>query len=281
MKNIIFDFGSNQGQNISYYLDRADIVVCVEANLKLCEKIKNNFSRNIELGELFVENYAVSSNEKDTEIFYVNKIKNTQSQLPIPKKIEDFIKTEIKTVKASTLIKKYLKDFNINKAHYIKIDVEYMDHIILKDILSSDIEFDFISCEAQGSSVLIEIIKSKLKYFKILIGSDVKNLSYKNKIGENINFTHHSAGPFGDDIDKKWINKTSLITYFINNGLGWKDICCTYNEKLDVNEEISYNKFVHNPPQLGFFFHLKRIFPEFLKSFKNYLKKIFKFLKLK
>lgn len=31
-KKIIFDFGGNNGQNLSYFLEKAEIVVCVEAN---------------------------------------------------------------------------------------------------------------------------------------------------------------------------------------------------------------------------------------------------------
>jgi hypothetical protein len=39
-KKIIFDFGSNNGQNLSYFLEKAEIVVCVEANTILTERIK-------------------------------------------------------------------------------------------------------------------------------------------------------------------------------------------------------------------------------------------------
>jgi len=41
-KKIIFDFGSNNGQNLSYFLEKAEIVVCVEANTILTERIKKN-----------------------------------------------------------------------------------------------------------------------------------------------------------------------------------------------------------------------------------------------
>ena len=50
MKEIIFDFGANEGQNVSYFLDRAYYVVCVEANPILCEKIKNDFNFRNNLG---------------------------------------------------------------------------------------------------------------------------------------------------------------------------------------------------------------------------------------
>jgi len=271
VKKVIFDFGSNQGQNIKYYLNRADIVVCIEANLQLCRDVEKKFHEYIKIGRLFIEHYAVATNEKDKEIFYIHKKKNTQSQLLKPKKIDNFIRTEVRTTKATSIINKYFEKFNIDNAYYIKIDVEYLDDIILNDILSSKIKFDYISCEVHTSSVLLKVIKSKLKFFKIVIGEDVKNQKYLNQDNKYINFVHHSSGPFGNDIKGKWINKTSLITYFINNGLGWKDICCSYNEETNIDDELHYNNLIHNPPQYGFFFHLKRLFPEFVNSLKNIL----------
>ena len=41
-KKVIIDFGANKGQNINYYLLKADIVVCVEANPKLVKEIQKN-----------------------------------------------------------------------------------------------------------------------------------------------------------------------------------------------------------------------------------------------
>ena len=40
MKKIIYDLGSNNGDNIPYYLLKSDLVIAVEANPKLCEIIK-------------------------------------------------------------------------------------------------------------------------------------------------------------------------------------------------------------------------------------------------
>ena len=60
MKKIIYDLGSNNGDNIPYYLLKSDLVVAVEANLKLCEIIKKNFKKVIDNGKLVVENCIVT-----------------------------------------------------------------------------------------------------------------------------------------------------------------------------------------------------------------------------
>ena len=40
MKKIIYDIGSNNGDDISYYLLKSDLVIAIEANPKLCDLIQ-------------------------------------------------------------------------------------------------------------------------------------------------------------------------------------------------------------------------------------------------
>ena len=44
MKKVIYDFGANNGVDIPYYLLKADLVIAVEANPKLCAQIQDRFS---------------------------------------------------------------------------------------------------------------------------------------------------------------------------------------------------------------------------------------------
>ena len=47
MKKIIYDLGAGDGSNIPYYLLKADTVVAVEANPRLCQIIKNKMTPTI------------------------------------------------------------------------------------------------------------------------------------------------------------------------------------------------------------------------------------------
>lgn len=60
MKKVIYDFGANNGDDIPYYLLKADVVVAVEANPKLCNAISNRFENYISDGRLFVENCVLA-----------------------------------------------------------------------------------------------------------------------------------------------------------------------------------------------------------------------------
>ncbi len=50
-KKIIYDFGANNGDDIPYYLKKAELVVAVEANPSLCQKIEERFLQRDPRGE--------------------------------------------------------------------------------------------------------------------------------------------------------------------------------------------------------------------------------------
>jgi hypothetical protein len=55
-RRVIYDFGSNNSDDIPYYLKKADLVVAVEANPALCNQIRSRFKIEISTGKLVVEN---------------------------------------------------------------------------------------------------------------------------------------------------------------------------------------------------------------------------------
>ena len=83
MKKIIFDFGCNEGQNLDYYLEKADYVIGVEANPELIPDLLKKFSKPISERRLFIENKALSNIEKTID-FFVSKQSNVLSQVSIP-----------------------------------------------------------------------------------------------------------------------------------------------------------------------------------------------------
>ena len=63
-KKVIYDFGSNNGDDIPYYLLKSDLVIAVEANPLLCSHIKSRFKENIINGSLIVKNCVLSVENK-------------------------------------------------------------------------------------------------------------------------------------------------------------------------------------------------------------------------
>jgi FkbM family methyltransferase len=276
-KKIIFDFGSNNGQNLSYFLEKAEIVVCVEANTILTERIKKKFERHINNNSLFIENVGLSeiNGVKD---FYISKQNDVLSTLIPPQNKENYQRITIPSMTPSNIIKKYKNRLLLNEIEYIKIDVEGYDHIILDDLFKNNIYPKYISAEVHDVMVINVILNSPYKSFKFLegneIGNNIKKIEFLNHKQESvkIDFVQHSSGPYGDDIPGKYYARDSVINYFLNNGLGWKDICCSLEVK-EYDEKIPYNQKVH---QKGFRYHLTEIYPAFKKMLKARINNIIK-----
>lgn len=87
MKKIIYDLGCNSGLNIPYYLLKSDLVVAVEANIKLCEIINIRFKKEIINGRLVVENCVVTVFPENMNVdFYLHKHNDFLSQFMMPDK---------------------------------------------------------------------------------------------------------------------------------------------------------------------------------------------------
>ena len=90
-----------------YYLLKADTVVAVEANPRLCQIIKNKFDKEIFKKNLIVENIAITNKiDNLNDSFYVHKYHDLLGQYPKPiEKIDDFDSVAIQSKDIISLIK--------------------------------------------------------------------------------------------------------------------------------------------------------------------------------
>ena len=93
--NVIFDIGSNNGDDIPYYLLKADLVVAFEANPILCQAIRARFEDRIKCGDLVLHNSILCSEadvHTSTLPFFIHKKYDVISQFPEPSRenIDDF-----------------------------------------------------------------------------------------------------------------------------------------------------------------------------------------------
>jgi FkbM family methyltransferase len=222
---IIYDLGANNGANIPYYLEKADKVVAVEANPVLCDEIRSRFDAEIECGKLFVENYIIttSSSAAPKAKFYISKGHHVLSQFPKPRNLHNFEELELPQKSILDLIREY------GDPHYVKIDIEHYDAEILKELFSNGVSPPYISAESHDAMIFAIMVAAGLNAFKLVEGISVSE-KYKNhdiKGTKKYSFPHHSAGPFGDDIDGEWFSAKDFIRILGTQGLGWKDIHAT------------------------------------------------------
>jgi FkbM family methyltransferase len=269
---IIYDFGSNNGDDLEYYLKYANLVVAVEADPHLARAIRERYADQILVGRLAVENCVVSEETPlSSEVpFYLRKPDRSNShllnQFPEPSKdvIDQYERVLLPARSSVEIIRQY------GEPYYVKIDIEHYDHVVLNAMLRADIRPPYISAESHSIDVFCIIVAMGYSSFKLVDGSSVNSL-YGDCIvraphgDEAFSFGDHSAGPFGNDIRGKWIGKRRFAAYVADVGLGWKDIHASLidppEEHYPVEQDIPWRllawKLVNHFPRM--MLNLKRV----------------------
>jgi FkbM family methyltransferase len=224
---VIYDFGSNNGDDLPYYLKRSDLVIAVEANPTLCDQIRTRFAEEIGKGRLIVENCVLTVDQDGTNVpFYVHRTDHVLSQFPepAPKALADFERMWLPSKNVVGLIRKH------GEPYYIKIDIEHYDQVILRALFENGIRPPFISSESHSIEIFALLLTlGGYGSFNLVDGRSIP-LRYSDHTirttqgPEQYTFPRHSAGPFGDDIKGPWLPAESFFTLLALEGLGWKDI---------------------------------------------------------
>ena len=235
---VIYDFGSNNGDDLTYYLKKAETVVAVEANPHLCAEIRRRFDREVCNGHLQVENCVLVDTQVDGHVaFYIHKTNHVLSQFPPPRPedVGEFERVILPSLSAVDLVKKY------GDPQYVKIDIERSDAAILRSLFMNGIRPPYISAESHSIEVFALLVGlGGYNAFKLVDGQSVSKRFKNHLIGvgdlwERHSFPAHSAGPYGDDIDGEWMSADNFFTLLALEGLGWKDIHAT--------TQVSPNRF--------------------------------------
>jgi hypothetical protein len=78
---IIYDLGANKGDNIPYYLKKADKIVAMEASHILANQIRARFTESISDGRLILHNCVLTCENDSPKVnFYIHKTLDVRSQ---------------------------------------------------------------------------------------------------------------------------------------------------------------------------------------------------------
>ncbi len=223
----IYDCGANNGDDIPYYLLRADKVVAIEANPNLAEGIRLRFSECINVGRLFVEECVVTGGYCGSTEFYINDTYDYlgTTNIPVHQDSGNYRKVKLKSRSITSIIEQY------GEPYYIKIDIEGGDDEVLTSILKSGYRPPYLSVEAHSFDVFTTLVcLGNYKAFKLLDGlsvvDDYSDFRVTFQDGKSVPhaFPLHSAGPFGNDIAGDWMSTREFFKYLSFVGTGWKDI---------------------------------------------------------
>jgi FkbM family methyltransferase len=224
---IIYDFGANNGDDIPYYLAKADLVVAVEANPMLANHIRARFADAIAAGRLVVEACALTVEESAPAVpFYVHKQLHILSQFPRPEpeKLAEYDEIRVPSTNVAQLIRRH------GEPYYIKVDIEHYDQAILRALFEAGIFPPYISAESHSAEVFAVLLAvGNYQAFKLVEGRAVparyREARIVTRSGEaRYSFPAHSAGPFGQDVAGPWMTANNFFRLLGVVGLGWRDI---------------------------------------------------------
>lgn len=227
---IIYDFGANNGDDIPYYLKKADLVVAIEANPSLAKEIERRFANEIEQGRLRIENCVVVAGGDGPKVdFYLHKRHHVLGRVTQPDQsvIGDYDRLTLPARSVMEIVTRH------GAPYYIKTDIEGYDHVLLRELFQNGIRPPYISAEATTIQVFALLVAmGNYKAFKLVDGATVAK-KYSNHwicVGEGqerYSFPPQSAGPFGEDVAGDWMNADDLFGVLAKKKMGWRDIHAT------------------------------------------------------
>jgi hypothetical protein len=122
--------------------------------------------------------------------------------------------------------------------YFIKIDVEGVDSLVVRDLAQLKERPVFISVEDGGFDTLVALYECGVRKFKFINQLAIREPSFQFEPleGVNVNVEHNfgisSSGPFGRDLPGKWLTPGDAFQYYFEkvrppDGLpfnGWWDI---------------------------------------------------------
>lgn len=240
----IYDFGANNGDDLRYYLMKAEFVVAIEANPELCDLIEHRHGQAIREGRLRVINKLVCAEADQLSApFFVHKRNHVLSQAIVPdtESAVDFEEIHLESITPSGLI-------DIAPL-YVKVDLEGIDHLVLDDLFQNRIFPKYISSECHSIAVLGLITTTNFyNSYNLVNGYRVGTRYHDTLVTTNagsvrFRFAPHSAGPFGEDIGRPWLSERALVRMLGVHGLGWIDIHATHLDEPPT-ESLSLKRAV-------------------------------------
>lgn len=226
---LIYDVGAHRGEDSDYYLKLGYRVVAVEANPHLVEWLRERFRREIEEGTYTLVPNAIG--ERDEEIvFYVNR-KNSAWGTTDPDWAArnrllgaDSEAITVKCVRFIELLREH------GCPHYLKIDIEGADMRCVEDLAGATAMPTYLSIESSKISwraLLAEFrTLSALGYtrFKVVDQCHFAKRRIADSDGQIIEyaFGRGASGPFGEDLDGRWLTRNQAIARYIPIFLAYK-----------------------------------------------------------
>lgn len=199
-ERVIYAFGTNNQEDLPYYLLKCEKVVAVETDAEICNLVQGRFAREIQRGRLTVLNVALV--EGDQAI-------HAQDQ-----------PGRLTCRTASSVVEEF------GPPEYIRMAMGRRTLPLLRQLFEAGIFAREISTNTTSNDVFACLVEGGYHKFCLVdresLAKDYGNaVVYTLRGIRRFQFGEHSAGPFGDDIRRGWhvrddfsrtLSATSLVS---------------------------------------------------------------------
>lgn len=237
---IIYDIGCNLGQDLGYFLAKADRVVAVEANPALIGHVHKQHAAEIAQGRLVVVNAVLTTGHSASHVdFFVHRHAHGLSQFLPPDDPSEFEQVRLPAISLDDLISRH------GTPWYFKSDVEGYDASLLRALFALGCRPPYISAEYHDIDVFSALATAGgYDAFKLsnqyVIPEKFSGHLITTRSGERqrFDFALHSSGPFGSDLPGPWMYGDHFLRLLGLEDLTWADIHATNIQAADPAAKV-------------------------------------------
>ena len=223
--NLVYDFGLHRGEDTEFYLKKGFSVVAVEANPQLIEECRLKFRDELEVGRLHIVEGAIAPpSAGDTVTFYRNPRASIWGTIEPDWADRNAARGfESEAIQLPRIdVPDVFARFGV--PHYVKIDVEGVDILVLDALREFPERPNYLSIESEKVD-FDELIKEfdlleRLGYtkFKVVQQRSIpgRTVQVRTVDGKPIAYTFMecASGPFGEDIPQPWLTRDQAIASY-------------------------------------------------------------------
>lgn len=196
---LIYDLGMNNGDDTDFYLKRGFVVVAIEANPSLCQMAEDRFAEAIAAGKLTIINAAIGDHDGEVT-FHVNLENHHWSSTDINWAGRDESACEAITVACVSLASLYIRH---GVPHFMKIDVEGADMMVLEQVVAGPSLPNLISVEDCRFGFDYARIMADAGYTSFQLVDQSGIGGSRDAVSGHV-FEQGSSGLFGPDLPDSW-----------------------------------------------------------------------------
>jgi FkbM family methyltransferase len=222
---LVFDIGLHKGEDTNFYLKKGYKVIAFEASPDLVQLCKIRFEDEIAEGRLIIVEGAITAETGPGPIRFYKNDKNSVFGTINP----DWNERNEAVGSGGTMIEvnridiaSCLEKFGV--PHYMKIDIEGADTVVLDALKAFSERPDYVSIES--NKVDLAEVQRELNVFRALgyekfaavQQADIPNrrISTTDLNGKAFTFVFEkdASGPFGEDLRRPWLSADECMTAY-------------------------------------------------------------------